>query len=70
MNVEGTHLPFLVTVACVGIVGWATWAIFGEATKRRAELEAFEEKPRPEDDGRRTRTRVEELRPPDPDRPD
>lgn len=65
MNVEGTHLPITITLACLGIVGWATWTLLGEATKRADELAHIDASP--PDEQRRTRTRVEELRPPDPD---
>jgi membrane protease YdiL (CAAX protease family) len=34
MNVEGTHLPFLVTLASVVIVGWAVNVVYEEAKKR------------------------------------
>lgn len=33
MNVEGTHLPWSVTIASVLLVGWAGWAIYQEADK-------------------------------------
>lgn len=61
MNVEGTHLPFTLVLASLGIVAWATWTIAGEATRRHAQDVADEPPP----DGRRTRTNVHELRPPD-----
>jgi hypothetical protein len=34
MNVEGTHLPWSVTLACLGLVGWAGWTIFVEADRQ------------------------------------
>ena len=42
---------------------WATWTIVGEATRQHAQSAADEPSP----DGRRTRTNVHELRPPDED---
>jgi len=36
MNVEGTHLPWSVTIASALLVGWAGWAIYQEATERFA----------------------------------
>ena len=63
MNVEGTHLPFTLVLASLGIVAWATWTIVGEAKRRHEAFVAAEPAP----DGRRTRTNVHELRPPDED---
>ena len=63
MNVEGTHLPFTLVLGSVVLVAWATWTLIGEATRRHAE--AIEQAGPP--DGRRTRTNVYELRPPDED---
>jgi len=63
MNVPGTHLPFTLVLASLGIVAWATWTLVGEATRRHAQDDAEEAPP----DGRRTRTHVHELRPPDED---
>ena len=37
LNVPGTHLPFLVTLGCVGIVGWAATTLYAEAARRHAE---------------------------------
>ncbi|MGB0619317.1 MAG: lysostaphin resistance A-like protein [Myxococcota bacterium] len=64
MNVEGTHLPFLLVVGSVGIVAWATWTVVGEAV-RQHEAAQVAEGTGPPEDGRRTRTNVHELRPPD-----
>lgn len=63
MNVDGTHLPFTLVLASLGIVAWATWTIVGEATRAHEQHVADE----PAKDGRRTRTHVHELRPPDGD---
>lgn len=63
MNVEGTHLPTTLVLASLGIVAWATWTTLREAQRRYAETVEDE----PTDDGRPTRTRVQDLRPPDPD---
>ena len=63
MNVPGTHLPFTLVLGSLGIVAWATWTIVGEANRRHAQSVADEPPP----DGRRTRTNVHELRPPDED---
>jgi len=63
LNVDGTHLPFTLTLGSLGIVAWATWTIAQEAQRRNAEIAANV----PTDDGRKTRTNVRDLRPPDDD---
>jgi membrane protease YdiL (CAAX protease family) len=42
MNVDGTHLPLLVTLASLGMVTWAGRTIFQEAEKRFAQVETPE----------------------------
>ena len=37
LNVPGSHLPVLVTLASAGLVGWAGWTIYQEAERRYAE---------------------------------
>ena len=34
MNIQGTHLPWSVTVASTLLVGWAGWTIYQEAKER------------------------------------
>jgi membrane protease YdiL (CAAX protease family) len=34
MNVDGTHLPILITLASALLVGWAGWAIYQEADRQ------------------------------------
>ena len=34
MNVEGTHLPWSVTLGSLGLVAWAGWEIYQEAKRR------------------------------------
>jgi hypothetical protein len=34
MNIQGTHLPFLVTIASALLVGWAGWTIYQEAVRQ------------------------------------
>ena len=34
MNVEGTHLPWLITLSSALLVGWAGWAIYQEADQQ------------------------------------
>jgi len=63
LNVDGTHLPFTLTLGSLGIVAWAAWTIVREAQRRHAEIVANV----PTDDGRKTRTNVRDLRPPDDD---
>ena len=31
LNVEGTHLPFTITLASLGMVGWAAYTLYREA---------------------------------------
>lgn len=52
LNVPGSHLPLLVTLASAGLVGWAGWAIFQEAERRFAEDRILEQRPpeNPRDD--------------------
>jgi len=42
MNVDGTHLPLLVTLASLGMVTWAGRTIFQEAEKRFAQVDTPE----------------------------
>jgi hypothetical protein len=53
MNVEGTHLPVLVTLASLVIVGWAVSVVYEEA-RRRYEAESASEPERPATDPRPT----------------
>lgn len=49
LNVEGTHLPLMVTVASVGVVAWAGWTMFHEAEVKFAEGHAEPGAPSSED---------------------